>query len=223
MRYCNNCKVTIENDFDLCPLCKKKTIKSSNDTLENDFPMQNISKGDMNKKIARLFVFAFIALIGLNILLNLIFSFTFIWAPYSIVILFYAYLMIMNAMRSYRNIGTIVVINVYMLSIIGFILDMILGFSGWSLDYLAPILILAGIISLVIFIFIKPLLFLNYFIYMLTITFFGIIQLVLLLSNIIEFKVISIIAVFTSIMTIIGMFMFGDKKAKNEFIKRFHF
>jgi hypothetical protein len=110
-----------------------------------------------------------------------------------------------------------------MLSIIGFILDMILGFSGWSLDYLAPILILAGIISLVIFIFIKPLLFLNYFIYMLTITFFGIIQLVLLLSNIIEFKVISIIAVFTSIMTIIGMFMFGDKKAKNEFIKRFHF
>ena len=222
MKYCNRCKVTIENDLDECPLCQQKTLKGEG-SVENDFPLQGIIQGDTSRKIIRLLIFIFITMIGINTVLNIIFNFKFIWAPYSIIILFYIYMIIKTAIMSYVNIGTIVVVNVYMLSFIGFILDMLLGFRGWSLDYLMPILVIAGITCLVVFIFIKPNLLVNYFIYMLTITFFGIIQLSLLLTNIIKFRVVSIIAVFTSIMAIIGMFMFGDKKIRNEFVKRFHF
>ncbi|MDD2519272.1 MAG: DUF6320 domain-containing protein, partial [Bacilli bacterium] len=146
-----------------------------------------------------------------------------IWAPYAIVILFYAFLLLRVGLKSYKNIGTIVLINVYMLSIIGFILDMILGFSRWSINYLIPILILAGILALVIFICINKMDFLVYFIYMLIITLFGLTLLILLWADIVTVEKPSIITAFISFIVIIGMFMFGDKKAENEFAKRFHF
>lgn len=222
MKYCNRCNVVIENNLDICPLCKQKLLKSK-DAEERDFPVQKVEESDLNKKIIRLLIFIFILMIGTNIVLNIAFSFKFIWAPYSIVILFYIYLIIKEALLTYRNIGSIVAISVYMLSIIGFILDMILGFKGWSVDYFMPILIVSGTISLVIFLFIKPKMFLDYFIYVLTITFFGIIELVLLLSGVIKFKIIAIISIFISVMAIIGLFIFGAGTAKNEFIKRFHF
>jgi hypothetical protein len=222
MKYCNRCKVIIENDLSNCPLCEQRTLKR-NEIAEKDFPIQKAVSEDTTRKIMRILLFIFIVVIGSNLVLNVAFDFTFIWAPYTIVILFYAFLLLRAAFKSYKNIGTIVVINVYMLSIIGFILDIILGFSRWSINYLIPILILAGIIALVIFICINKTNFLVYFIYMLIIALFGLTLLILLWADIVTVEKPSIITAFISFIVIIGMFMFGDKKAKNEFDKRFHF
>jgi hypothetical protein len=110
-----------------------------------------------------------------------------------------------------------------MLSIISFILDMLLGFARWSINYLVPFFVLAGILALFIFILLKPTRFISYFIYMLIIALFGLTLLILLGINILTVKTPSVITAFISLMVIIGMFMFGDKRTKNEFIKRFHF
>jgi len=222
MKYCNRCKVTIENDLSNCPLCEQKTLKT-NKVAEVDFLIQKAISEDTTRIIMRILLFIFIVVIGANIVLNVAFDFTFIWAPYTIVILFYAFLLLKTAIKSYKNIGTIVLINVYMLSIIGFILDVILGFSRWSINYLIPILILAGIVALVIFICINKTDLLVYFIYMLIIASFGLTLLILLWANIVTVEKPSIITAFISFIVIIGMFMFGDRKAKNEFVKRFHF
>jgi hypothetical protein len=137
--------------------------------------------------------------------------------------LFYAFLLVRTAIKSYKNLGTIVMINVSMLSIMGFILDMLLGYTGWSINYLIPLIILAGIIALVIFVLLKSTYFLTYFIYMLIIAIFGVTLLIFLWTGFVTVKTPSIITAFISFLVIIGMFMFGDKTAKNEFIKRFHF
>lgn len=222
MKYCNRCKVIIENEIDSCPLCKQKVHKR-NETAENDFPIQKIIGENIVSNIMRVLVFIFLVLIGTNVVLNLTFSFKTIWAPYFIVVLFYAYLLLRTAMKSYKNIGTIVLINVYMLSIISFILDLVLGFSRWSINYMIPFVVLAGIIALVIFIIIKPMNFLAYFIYMLLIALFGVTLLILLWAGFVTEHLPSVVTAFVSLLTIIGMFMFGDKSAKNEFAKRFHF
>lgn len=222
MRYCNRCKVVVENDLDHCPLCKQKTLRR-NETAENDFPVQKIVGEDTIHIIMRVLVFVFLIVIAANLVLNLTFNFKFVWAPYSIVVLFYAYLLIRTALRTYKNIGTIVMINVYMLSILSFILDVIMGFSRWSINYVIPIVILAGIIALIVFICIKPTHFLTYFIYMLMIGLFGVTLLILLWANIVTVKTPSVITAVVSLLSIVGMFMFGDKSAKNEFVKRFHF
>lgn len=222
MRYCNKCKVIIENNLRYCPLCKQRTSKR-NETAEKDLPLQRIKNETLIDKIMRALVFLFISLIGINIVLKVAFSYNFIWAPYSIVVLFYAYLLIKAAMKSYKDVGSIVLINVYMLSIIGFILDLILGFSGWSIDFLIPILISAGIIVLVIFTLIKSMNLLTYFVHMFIIALFGITLLILLVLNVVIEKRPTIITIMISFLVIIGMFIFGGKKAKIEFAKRFHY
>lgn len=222
MRYCNKCNVSIDNNLDNCPLCDQKTY-IKNEEYEKDFPLQKLVKEDIVKKTKKILVFSFIFLVGLNIIFNVIFSFKFIWIPYSLVVLIYVYLLIKSAIRSYKNIGSIVMLNVYMLSIISFFLDMILGFSKWSINYFIPLLVLAGILALAIFVFIKPTTFITYFIYMLIIALFGLTLLILLFTHLLTVIEPSIITVFVSFMVIIGMFIFGDKTARNEFIKRFHF
>lgn len=222
MGYCNKCNVTIENNLDSCPLCNQK-IYIENEKFEKDFPLQKIGKEDIVKKAKKILIFVFIFLVGLNTILNVIFSFKLIWVPYSLVVLLYVYLIIKAAIRSYKNIGSIVMVNVYMLSIISFILDMILGFSRYSVNYFIPLLVLSGILALAIFVFIKPTAFLTYFIYMLIIAVFGITLLIFLWTGLATVTGPCIITAFTSFMAITGMFIFGDKNARHEFIKRFHF
>lgn len=224
MKYCNKCDVIVENETVNCPLCHQKLIKKKGlGKEEKDFPIQNPIKEGVTKLIMRILIFLFFILIGINIVLNMVFSFTFIWAPYLIVLLFYAYLLIQTALKSYKNIGTIVLVNVFMLSILSIILDVFLGVSRWSINYFIPMVILAGIIALVIFVTIKPINFLEYFIYMLMIAVFGASLLIFMGVGLVTIKAPSIITAFISFMVIIGMFMFGDKSAKNEFTRRFHF
>lgn len=222
MKYCNICKVVIENNLNTCPLCKQHIHKHTG-IAEKDFPIKKIMSEDTMRTIMKLMIFIFISLIGINAVLYVSFAYKAIWAPYFIIVLFYAYLLLRTAMKSYRNIGTIVMINVYMLSIIGFILDMFLGYTGWSINYLIPFVILAGIIALTIFIMIKPSLFLEYFIYMIIIASFGLTLLILLWCGLVTVKQPSVITALVSFLAIVGMFIFGDNSAKNEFIKRFHF
>ena len=222
MKYCNRCKVIIENNLDNCPLCKQKVI-NKNLNCEKDFPQYKKNNQDILDNIMRLFIFIFIVLIGTNIFLNIALSFKTIWAPYTIVILFYAYLMIRIALKTYHNIGAIVSINVFMLSIILFILDLFLGFTKWSFNYAIPFLILGGILSLVIFMLIKPIHFLDYLIYVIIITLFGLSLLIFLWLGLVSIKIPTIITAFISFLTIIGIFIFGEKPAKEELKKRFHY
>lgn len=222
MKYCNKCNVIIENDVENCPLCGKKTLKHKGNS-ELDFPIQTKIKEDVLRQSRRILTFIFVVLIGLNAILNIIFSYDLVWAPYSFFLLLYVHMIIKTAMFSYKNIGSIVMINVYMLSIMSFIVDMLLGFSGWSIDFVMPLITLAGIMALVIFIFIKPTKFLNYFIYMLIIASFGITQIIFLLTNLVTVRTPTIIGSFISLITIIGMLIFGDRKARHELTKRFHF
>ena len=222
MRYCNKCNVTVENNLDNCPLCKQK-IYIKNEEFEKDFPLQTLVKEDSIQRAKKILIFVFIFLFGLNVIFNVIFSFRLSWVPYSLVVLWYVYLIIKVALKSYKNIGSIVMVNVYMLSIISFILDLILGFPRWSVNYFIPLVILAGIMALAIFVFIKPTSFLTYFIYMLIIALFGLILLIFLWTRLATVTGPCIVTAFISLMAIIGMFIFGDKNARHEFIKRFHF
>jgi len=166
--------------------------------------------------------YIFLFLIGLNLIINYIFNFHIIWSPFSIIPLLYAYLLIKIGFKSYNEIGKIVVNNVVMLSIITIIIDNFLGFIGWSVNYVIPFLILAGIIALFLFICIRPILFVIYVVYLTVIASFGLTLIIFLVTNIITVKLPSIITIFISIMAIIAMVLFGDRGVKNELIKRFH-
>lgn len=222
MRYCNKCKVTISNDFPNCPLCKQKTIKRGN-SFEQDFPMEMKKGSTYLNNVNKLFIFIFVFLLGLNVLINILFHFKLIWAPYFIVLLFYAHILVRVGIKAYRNIGTVIMSSVFMLSIASFILDKFLGFYRWSVNYVIPFLILAGILALIILIIIKPIYFVNYIFYILIVAFFGIALIAFLLLNIVTVRIPCLITVFASFMAIVAMFMFGDKSVKNELTRRFHF
>jgi hypothetical protein len=74
MRYCNRCKVIIENHLDDCPLCNQKTLKHD-EVEEQDFPIQKVVGEHINKKIMKILVYLSITLVGTNIVINLTYPF----------------------------------------------------------------------------------------------------------------------------------------------------
>lgn len=222
MRYCNKCKITIDNNSINCPLCDSQTTKINN-KFETDFPVQKDSKRENIIIVRKVFIFIFVFLLGLNLLIGSILSNSLIWAPYSFIPLLYAYIIISLGIRSYRKIGSIVMSSVFMISIICIIIDFLIGFTGWSFNYIIPFTVLSGILALFIFMIVKPTYFFHYLIAMFIIAFFGITIIIFLLTGLVTVQLPSIITVFISFMSLVAMFMFGDRDIKHELVKRFHF
>lgn len=221
MKKCNKCRVIIENDLMFCPLCHYK-VENSEGRCENDFTFGHSKHNDFESKIRKILMFIFIFLVGLNITLNIILAISLLWAPYFILVLLYAYLMMIRAMKSNRNIGITVVLNVYILSTIMLVLDIMNGFQKWSINYVIPLMIMAGIIALTIFLTIKRSDFIDYIIYMFSIAFFGLILLPFLVFGLISVLLPTIITSFVSFVALFGIFVFGNRESRNEFKKRFH-
>lgn len=221
MKYCKNCHVTIENDLALCPLCQGTLIKRKGE-LEYDYPTNAVVDKDYKGKIRKILIYLFLCLVGLNITLNILLSISLLWAPYFIWVLLYAYFMIFSAMKSYQNMGLTIMGNVYLLSIIFLCLDLLNGFSKWSIHYAIPLLIIAGIVSLAIVMTLRKTNYIDYLIYLLVISIFGMGLLPLLLLGLMQVILPTIVSIFLSFIAFLGMLLFGKNESRMEFLKRFH-
>lgn len=221
MNYCRKCQIDVENELNGCPLCQGKLDRKPG-LKELDFTKITFPMSDTLGFIRRILFFVFVLLVGLNITFNIILSISLFWAPYFIVVLFYAYFMMAHAMKSSRNMGLTIMTNVYLLSAMLLLLDAISGFHKWSIHYVIPFLVVIGILSLDLLISIRKSNHLDYLIYMFVVVLFGLALFPFLLLGLIEVVIPTMIAIYISFMTIIGMVVFGNKQTFNEFVKRFH-
>lgn len=101
------------------------------------------------------------------------------------------------------------------------VLDIILGYSGWSLDYAVPITLLALDGIIIVLMMINSMGWLNYIIYHVLIVLFGIILDVLALCKVVKHPLLSLILTAVSVVILVGILLFGDKKVSNEISRKF--
>lgn len=145
MGKCQKCNVEILDETEFCPLCR--SVLERTDELENMYPDARIV---MRKRMffSRVYLFCAIIAEALLIFINVLFPSPIWWSAITGLGLLYSYMVLRYAIigkSGYRS-------KVIVLSIIAILsavaIDFIIGYRGWSVDYVLPsgILLMDGVI-----------------------------------------------------------------------------
>lgn len=219
MKKCNKCKVNISNDIDNCPLCNQE-LEKINDDFEIDYPEKY--KLPFNGFVLKLISFISISISLICLAINISFSPKLLWSILVIYCLLYLWLNIHYAMKPNKNFAMFILIQVVGISILTFLIDYLFTKGRWSINYVIPLLFILGssIISLICII--KPMKFYNYNLYQFVVIILSFCPMISVLLNITTVLWPSLLATIYSVITLLGMFIFADKKTKHEIKKRLH-
>ena len=144
------------------------------------------------------------------------------WSGIAIPGILYAALTFRYSILKHANLGKTVMIQTVGLQALLVMIDLVLGYQGWSVNYAIPSTILFADIAIVFLILVNRLNWQSYFMYQLAITIFSFIPMILWAAGLITNPVMAIITVILSVLILTLTILLGDRRVKNELIRRFH-
>ena len=107
-------------------------------------------------------------------------------------------------------------------SVLGFGWDLLIGWRGWSLNFVIPIACSVALLSLAIIARVMKLPPGDYIVYLIVDIVFGIAPLVFYLTGLVSIALPSIICISLSVLTLSALIVFEGKHMLQELTKRFH-
>ena len=219
MSRCRQCKVEIKDETHFCPLCHCVLEPGEND--KDTYPDVRFKTKRM-MLVARIYLFLAIILSVILIAANHAFYHGTWWCAIVIAALAYVYLTLHFAILNdagYRM--KIVVLTIFgILTII--LIDVVMGYRGWSVNYVIPggiLLIDMGILILMIVNFRN---WQSYLLFQIAVILCSLIPLVFWKFKVLTDPLLSQIAFGVSVFLFLGTVIIGDRRARVELKRRFH-
>ena len=219
MGKCWNCNVEILDETEYCPLCQ--SILEHTDELENMYPNVRVRMRRL-MLFSRIYLFCAIlleaALLGINILTDS----QLWWSAITGLLLLYSYLVLRYAIlgkSGYRS----KVITLSVLAILSaVIIDFVLGYRGWSVDYVLPAGILvmdAIVLGCMVF---NRRNWQSYMMWQLLMILCSLLPAGLFLKELEQNPYLAFLPLTVSCAMFLGTLLIGDRRARTELMRRFH-
>lgn len=222
MRACKDCCAKIVTRQNFCPLCGQALEKDAKDpAVLNPYPDLTGRERQYNL-VYRCLVFMSLLGGGLSLLVNLLVPSGFLWCLIVISALLYLWLTVPPLLRRGINYSSRVMFQAIFTCGLVVALDFIVGYKGWSINYVVPGLLSAGIGAIGGLVVFNRTNWVQYVLYQAQMAIFGFIPLVLYLfglGNIVMVLVAASLGFASLLITIV----FADRSIKSEFKRRFHF
>ena len=219
MNQCENCHVNLSGDLPLCPLCHAQMVTTGAVPV---YPRPEWQpRGGSVRLHRRIFCFCMVMSALICLLINALTG----QYPWSLIVasctatVTAAYIIITS--RRF-NIVKKLSIPAFAAIFLTLALDLITGYRGWSLDIVAPLLIVVHIIALCVTMFVKRVSWRDYLIFLMILIALGLLPLVLLFTGVVGIRWPSVVSAFLSVATFTGMLVFGDRKVSEELKKKFY-
>ena len=144
------------------------------------------------------------------------------WSVIAIFGMAYAGLTMRYSILRHANLGKSLMIETLGMAVLLLVTDHVLGYQGWSVNYGIPSIILFADIAIVFLILVNRMNWQSYFMYQIAITLFSFIPIALWAAGFITQPVMAIITVILSVLILTMTVLLGDRRVKNELIRRFH-
>ena len=177
------------------------------------------AKGDKIIKILAL-VSTFIAI--LLVVINKLTTPNIHWAALANAGIIYTWITVIYSIKRNINIAGHVLLQTIAISILNLYIDYQLGFYMWSLSISIPIMIIVSNITMLVLTIVTHKKYIKYAIYQLIILIFSMLPVVLISEDIVQFKVLSIIAVGISILNLILTLILCANAVKDAVVRKFH-
>lgn len=233
MKRCNECQIDVETSRVTCPLCQAVLVNSENqlDVVQDYKNYEEVQP--RSHFVRKLFIFLSIIAIGTCTLVNIL---TYrnapsLWSLVVVASIAYLWVLIKNTIMSRRNMAFRLLLQAVMLGILMYFIQLLTPQTQWMIPYVLPFIMISTGFAITFIIFIKTMRYKDYMLYLIIVALIGFIPLILSLVNstkwlfMVNDQIIrwpSIACAGYAVVTIIGMFLFGDRATKDEFKKRFH-
>ncbi len=222
MNKCLHCGVAITDKTDVCPLCRCVVELEDTDAQAERYPNIRL-KGRKLELVSRIALFLAIVLGALAVTLNYTMDSDRMWSVIVVGVLAYLMLflfyIIVNEHAGYRS---KVVIGVACGAADLVVIDYVLGFKHWSLDYAIPLTLLAMDLMIIVVMFINIRNWQSYLLFQIVMIVCSGICVILSVCGVIRHSLMSYIALGFSSVMFLATFIIGGRRARNELKRRFH-
>ena len=220
MKYCSKCQMKVQNQLNNCPLCGQ-SLESVELEIERDYPEQFAKKRRFS--IRKSIIFLAMMIISFSFISGIFQDFQWNWVFIITAATLYLTISAILGSRVKRNIGPNILTQVIGISALSIIIDYFLGYSGWSLEIIFPLGLMAGTTIITVMILLNSKRFTDLVIYQLMFGLMGIVILAMIYFQVILFRQIAIIGSYYTIITCVGLFFFADRQMIHELKKKFHY
>lgn len=221
MKRCSECNVEIIEDVSVCPLCQHGLEQI---TLDKKVPMYPLVEFNNQKfkLLIRIFIFISIILCAGLFTINLA-TYNGVW--WSLICggaIAYFWITVRYSIHNNTNSAAKILVQTIGGMGLCLLIDMVIGYQGWSINYVIPSIILVAYFAIVILMIVNFMNWQSYILFQITLVIFSLILMVLYFFRIITNPVLCYVTAAITLVIFIGTVVFGDKKAKTELIRRFH-
>ncbi len=179
----------------------------------------SIHKSD---KIIQICLLVSILIAMLLIIINRLTTPNIPWAALTNSGIIYIWIVVMYSIKTRNNIAGHSLIQLLAVSVLTLYIDYRLGFDGWSLSIAIPIIVIVANMVMFVLTIVSYKKYIRYAICQLMIVIFSMLPLIFITNDIIENKVLSIIAVSISCINFIITLILSFSDVKEAIIRRFH-
>lgn len=223
MSKCTRCNIEILDKTMMCPLCHGVVENENEESFENHSLMYPDVMPAIKrlKFVFKLFVFISILLEILLIIINYITFNGVSWSAICGVGLAYAGFTVYFACQRHSEHRAKILISFFLAMAMFVIIDKILGYSGWSVNYVIPVMVMVIDVVILILMLANSRYWQSYIMPQLIMVVFCIVGMILVLKDVIKHPLLMIIATGVTGIILVGTLIFGDKAASTELSRRF--
>lgn len=221
MQYCNHCNVNIRNQKEQCPLCGNK-LAPLEDDLEPKKIFPIIPSYLKSHLTLRILILISIILVVFSFSIYIIFPTKMNWPLLLTFGLVSIWLDLFFLVQKRFHIPKKIMWQVLILSLLSIFWDWKIGWIGWSITYVIPILCLVAMIIMYSIAIIMKLSTRDYITYVFIDALFGIVPIIFVLFDLVEVIYPSVISIAISVIFLAAIFILQGKSIISELDKRMH-
>lgn len=218
MLNCGRCKVNIDGDKIVCPLCQGELTGIATQDSYPDLPKPKYGKNFL----LRLISFVAVAIIIVSLALNLMVRSDVWWSLFVIGGVASAWITATVGISYRRKLFTKITWQLVIVSVFAVIWDVSTLWRGWSIDYVIPISCLVSMLSMVILSKIMKIPAREYLIYLVLDAVYGVTPIIFYFTGVLGVVYPSLICVTCSLISIFAILFFQGKSIRAEITRRFH-
>ena len=221
MKFCDKCRIYIENPREQCPLCQNVLITSDDTSpLIDHYPRIPLFHRD-HRFLFNILLFISILSSSISLIVNFFFQKQGWWSVIVTASFLYFWIAVLNQLRT-RNSLIGISNSVIILSGLAICIDFMYGFTRWSFNYVIPALFLAALSAVLIISFLRKLRFTDFIIYLVITAFLALLPVVFMLTGLSTLFLPSFICILGGIFSFIAVFIFANSDVLDELKRRFH-
>lgn len=211
----------MKTSHETCPLCHTRTRQ---DTASERmlYPVYDAKEYRLRTRISRLAILLGSLAVLICLAINIIVLPGFLWVFYVAVSVFYVLILLSHTILSRSHLGGKIVAQVVSLTILLLVIDVMSGAFQWSVDYVVPFLIIAGILLMSIIILRVRLRWGGYVSFLLLMLALGFLPMIFYLTGLATVLWPSIVAPLFAITTFTAIFLFANQAFRTQLGRRFH-